>query len=372
MSEYLSALDTIVKNVISKNAPEVDRSGAFPTRSVDALAQAGLLGLTSAKGDGGLGESLRAAATVVEQVAAECGSTAMILCMHYAGAAVLEKYGSEAVRREVAAGKHLSTLAFSERGSRSQFWAPLSTAEAADGGFRLAARKSWVTSANHATAYVWSSRPSGADGLSSLWLVSSGSPGIEIGGEFDGLGLRGNDSTPVTASGVPVTADNRLGADGEGLSIMLETVLPTFNVLTAATAVGLMRGAIRASASHAAETRFEHSGSTLADLPTLRAHLATMQIAADSAACLLDDTLSAIESGRDDAQLRVLESKAAAGEAAARVTDLAMRVCGGAAFSREVGIERRFRDARACLVMAPTSDQLHDFIGKALCGMPVF
>ena len=63
--------------------------------------------------------------------------------------------------------------------------------------------------------------------------------------------------------------------------------------------------------------------------------------------------------------LRVLEVKAVAGEAAAEVADLAMRVCGGAAFRKELGVERRFRDARAARVMAPTTDALHDFVGRA-------
>ncbi|HEY2563543.1 MAG TPA: acyl-CoA dehydrogenase family protein, partial [Acidimicrobiales bacterium] len=61
----------------------------------------------------------------------------------------------------------------------------------------------------------------------------------------------------------------------------------------------------------------------------------------------------------------------AAGEAAAAVTDLAMKVCGGAAFRKELGIERRFRDARALRVMAPTSDTLIDFVGRAINGLPL-
>ena len=71
-------------------------------------------------------------------------------------------------------------------------------------------------------------------------------------------------------------------------------------------------------------------------------------------------------------QLLVLEAKAAATEAAVTVTDLAMRACGGAAFGGAHGLERLFRDARAPIVMAPTSDQAYDFIGRALCGMEVF
>ena len=68
----------------------------------------------------------------------------------------------------------------------------------------------------------------------------------------------------------------------------------------------------------------------------------------------------------------VLEAKAVATEAAAEVSELAMRTCGGAAFGGAYGIERLYRDARAPIVMAPTSDQAYDFIGRALCGLEVF
>ena len=88
--------------------------------------------------------------------------------------------------------------------------------------------------------------------------------------------------------------------------------------------------------------------------------------------CLWLDTLTAMETGREDVMLRVLECKAASGETAASVLDTAMRVCGGLAFRKDVGVERRFRDARASMVMAPTSDQLFDFIGRAVCGMELF
>jgi alkylation response protein AidB-like acyl-CoA dehydrogenase len=96
-----------------------------------------------------------------------------------------------------------------------------------------------------------------------------------------------------------------------------------------------------------------------------------MQIQVDRTAALVEHTLAGIENAADDALLRVLEVKAAAAEAAIDVTDIAMKACGGAAFRREVGIERRFRDARAARVMAPTTDRLVDFVGRAVCGMPL-
>jgi alkylation response protein AidB-like acyl-CoA dehydrogenase len=133
-----------------------------------------------------------------------------------------------------------------------------------------------------------------------------------------------------------------------------------------------MEAATTKAIAHVAGAQLQHLGQTLADLPTIRAYLARMRIKTDMARALLLDTIQALESGREDTMLRVLESKAAAGEASTEVTDLAMRVCGGAAFRKDVGVERHFRDARAATVMAPTTDVLYDFIGKAVCGLPLF
>jgi alkylation response protein AidB-like acyl-CoA dehydrogenase len=163
-----------------------------------------------------------------------------------------------------------------------------------------------------------------------------------------------------------------LGPDGGGFDIMMSIVLPYFQIMNAAFSIGTMEAATVKAAHHVAGTRFEHLGSGLSDLPTVRAYLARMRIKTDLARALLLDTLDAAERGRTDVMLRILEVKAAAGEASTEVTDLAMRVCGGAAFRKDIGVERNFRDARAATVMAPTTDVLYEFIGKAVCGMPLF
>lgn len=365
------ALDRAMPTVESA-AVEVDATGVFPRRSIQALAEAGLLGLTSSREVGGGGEGMRAAATVIERLARSCASTAMVTMMHHCGTAVLEAHGPEAVRRDIATGRHLTTLAFSEVGSRSQFWAPLSTATANGSSVLLSASKSWVTSAGEAASYVWSSRPVAADGASTIWFVPAAAQGLEIAGEFNGLGMRGNASRPISARDVAAPLEHRLGPDGGGFDVMMGVVLPWFQVLSTACSIGIAEAAIERTAAHATSARYEHLGQSLADQPTIRAHIARMRIQADQARGLLLDTLSAIESGREDAMLRVLEVKLAASEAVLAVTDLAMRVCGGAAFRREVGVERNFRDARAASVMAPTTDALYDFIGRAVCGLPLF
>src|SRR6202035_4668730 len=106
---------------------------------------------------GGKGEGPRAYAEVVEELAQVCASTAMIYVMHVtAGQAISASttlQGKDDVLRAMAAGKHLTTLAFSEKGSRSQFWAPVSKLAERNGTLVTSAQKSWVTSAHHADSY---------------------------------------------------------------------------------------------------------------------------------------------------------------------------------------------------------------------------
>lgn len=370
---YQEALTSALDEVVGPNADDVDRNATFPRAAMERFAADGTLGLLSATEVGGGGQGMRAACDVVEQVSRQCGSTAMVLMMHYAATAIIESQGPSQVRQEIAAGRHFSTLAFSETGSRSHFWAPVSSA-AADGdgeGVNLDARKSWVTSAGEADSYVWSSRPLAADGPMSLWLVPSDTAGLTVSGPFDGLGLRGNASRPVTAEGVHVAATTMLGDDGTGLDQSLAVVLPWFLVMNAATSVGLMEAVTAETTGHLTHTRLEHLDQSLAQQLAPRAELARMRVETDKARSLLNDTLSALEGGREDAPLRVLEIKAATAETAVQVADKAMSVCGGAAFRKELGVERRLRDALAARVMAPTTDALLDFVGRALTGLPL-
>jgi alkylation response protein AidB-like acyl-CoA dehydrogenase len=371
--DYSAALEQVCAETIAPEAPNVDQQGAFPERGLNALAAAGLLGAVSATEVGGLGLGPKGAADIVRRIGQECGSTAMVVCMHFCGAAVLEAHAPREIRRAAASGAHLSTLAFSEAGSRSHFWAPVGTARQNGDGIMLDARKSWVTSASKATSYVWSSQPLNKDGgLSTIWLVPTDTPGLLVQGPFDGLGLRGNDSSPVSANGAHVPESAMLGRDGKGFDIMMGTVLPLFNVLNAACSVGIMEAAVQRTAQHASSVRYAHLDSTLADLPTIRNYIGRMRVKTDMVRTLMEDTITAIETGRGDATLRVLSCKAAAADAATEVVETAMRVCGGAAFRKDLAIERFFRDAHAAGVMGPTTDVLYDFIGKAMCGMKLF
>jgi alkylation response protein AidB-like acyl-CoA dehydrogenase len=369
---FRDALERVVSEVVAPAASEVDRLGTFPRQSIEALGTRGLLGLLSSAEVGGAGLGLAEVAEVIEHLAGACGSTAMVVLMHYAAVSAIEAHGPREVRSAIAAGRHLSTLAFSESGSRSHFWAPLGTASRQDGHVRLDGQKSWVTSAGQADSYVWSSLPidSAAGGMT-LWLVEAQSEGLSQPSVFDGLGLRGNASTPITGSGVKLLPTAMLGPDGGGLDIALSVVLPTFVVLSAAFSQGLMEAVVAETGAHLNSTMLAHLGRSLAQQQTVRLDFGRLRLETDRARGLLSDTLAALGAQRPDAMLRVLEVKAAAAESALVVTDLAMKLCGGAAFRKELGIERRFRDARAARVMAPTTDALLDFVGRASLGLPL-
>lgn len=370
--EALSEVEAIAARTIAPAAAEVDREARFPRPSIEALRAARLLGLASARALGGRGLGLRAACAEVERIARDCPSTAMIVTMHNCATAVIEAYGNEGLRRSIAEDGKLATLAFSEQGSRSHFWIPLGTATPAPGGVRLDAAKQLITAAGHADIYVWSSRPARTEGLSSLWAVPSGAPGLSVPVPFDGLGLRGNASAPIAARGVFVPEGDRLGEDGKGFDIMMATVMPWFSFQSCAVSLGMMEGAIARAIAHVTGTRFAYDGAPLLSLAQVRGHLARMRVKTDLVRGLLLDGLDAVEQGRADAALRVLEVKAAGAETSLEVLDLAMRVCGGAAFRKDVAVERFFRDSRAASVMAPVTDALYEFIGKAVSGLPVF
>src|SRR5262245_34474257 len=115
--------ESVARAVLARHAADVDSQGRWPTESIGAVAEAGLLGLTVPTAAGGAGEGPGTFTAVTRILAGQCASTAMIYLMHVCATQVIVKASSfplrDEVLRQIAAGRHLSTLAVSEKGSRS-------------------------------------------------------------------------------------------------------------------------------------------------------------------------------------------------------------------------------------------------------------
>jgi alkylation response protein AidB-like acyl-CoA dehydrogenase len=354
-------------DVARRHAAEVDRDARFPSETIAAVARAGLLGLTAPEAVGGQGKGPVEFLETVATIAEACASSAMVYLMHVCAAQVVAAGGGDPrLVRSLADGTTLGTLAFSERGSRSHFWAPVS--QIRDG--RISATKSFVTSAGHAGTYVVSTRPQGTDSPieSTLYALPGETPGLEVSGPWIGLGLRGNASSSMAIDVATSDAD-MLGEEGKGLDLMLGVVLPWFQLGQGGVSLGIARAAVAAAVGHVTSARMEHLGQTLAELPTVRARIGRTQTEVDALAGFLADLATRMAAG--DPQAPVLSAKAVANETAIRATSEMMQACGGAALSSTLPLERHFRDARAGSVMAPTTDVLYELTGRAMAGMPL-
>src|SRR5579864_631388 len=242
----------IASRVLAPSAAQNDKAGRFSTEAVASLGESGLLALMLPADVGGLGLGPRTFAAVIATLAEADASVAMVYLMHLLGTATISAARLSAspalapILQEIGAGRHLSTLAFSEAGSRSHFWAPTSRAHRNGAGVRISAKKSWVTSAGHAHSYVVSSlAPEGTGPTdSTLYLLPAKTHGISVVAPWDGLGLRANASAPLTLDDCEVPSSLQLTDDGAGFPAMLNVVLPLFNLGTAAVALGLCRAAV--------------------------------------------------------------------------------------------------------------------------------
>ena len=356
---------------IAPLAAAVDRDRAFPDASIRALGECGALGLLVPEASGGTGAGLTELVAACEAVGGACASSAMVFLMHSVTAATIAAGGgerAEAYLEAMAAGRRLGTLAFSERGTGAHFYAPELTAEPVAGGVRIRGRKSFVTSGGHADVYLVLVRSSDADGLD-CFAVDGGPDRVRFEGEWDGLGMAGNSSVAAEFDCV-VDVASRIGGAGDGQGLVFTAVAPCFLAGLAAVNVGIAGAALATTLEHASRRRYSGGGS-LAEIQSIQHALADMDMSTRAARLVVEDAARLGDAGDQGALVALMEAKVIATEAAVRVTQVALEVCGGQGYTRALPIERHLRDARAGAVMAPTNGVLRNWTGKALAGLPV-
>jgi isovaleryl-CoA dehydrogenase len=364
----------VASTTLSANATAIDRERRFPAENLHIIADAGLSGLLVPEASGGRGFGLTELALVCEELGTGCASTAMTFLMHSCGCAVVAAKATPEQATSwltpAASGDMIATLAFSERGTGAHFYQPEITAERRNGSFVLNGQKTFVTSGAHAHLYPVLVNATGAGGLDIL-MITSGMHGVRFEGEWDGIGMAGNSSIVMRLTDVTVPEDHLLGNEGDGQELVFNVVAPTFLVGLGAVNVGIAQAALNESIEHAKSRKYP-TGQSLAEIETIQTYIAQMSITTQAARQLVLEAARAADAGEATALLLVMQAKVAATEAAKTVTETAMQVGGGQAYSRRLPIERHWRDARAGSVMAPTNEVLREWLGKALCGLPLF
>lgn len=378
LAKPIATARDIAQTVTAPTADADDRACRWPAATMAAMAESGLAGLTAPRQVGGLDGGMLGLVAISEVLAQESASAGLCFAMHCVGTAVIAAKAT-AIQRErylvpIARGKHITTLALSEPGSGSFFFYPATAISRTDDGFALDGTKSFVTNGTHADSYVISTAPitgEGEDGQFSCVLVDRDRPGMTWTDAWTGFGMRSNDSRTLRLDGVTVPRDNLLGEIGDQLWYIFEVIAPYFLMAMAGTYLGVAQAAFDEARLHVGTRRYAHSGELLGAAPVVSHRLGAMWLRLESTRRLVYSAATKGDTAAPDALVDILAAKAAAGDAAVEIANEAMTLAGGSAYRDNSRLARLLRDARASHVMAPTTDLLKTWVGRALLNLPL-
>jgi isovaleryl-CoA dehydrogenase len=378
LRELVGIADEIASSVIAPNAETEDAEALWPEPAMRALADAGLMGLHVPEDLGGHGQGLAGLVAISEALAQESPSAALCYAMHCVGTAVIAAkatdYQKQAYLEPIARGEHITTLALSEPGTGAHFYIPQTRLTRSGDEFVVEGTKSFVTNGAHADSYVMSTAAEengGTEDAFSCVLVDGDTPGLDWQAAWHGLGMRSNSSRTVRLEGVPIAARNLLGEEGDQLWYVFEVVAPYFLMAMAGTYTGVARASFEIAREHLGSRRHAHSGELLGSSPVLAHRLGELWTEMEKTRQLVYSAAERADAGDPGALVAVLACKAAAGDAAVRIANEAMTLVGGIGYRENSQLARMLRDARASHVMAPTTDILKTWIGRALLNQPL-
>lgn len=370
--------EEVVERDVAPHAEAVDRDCVWPEPSMQAFAQAGLMGLQVPERLGGHGQGLLALSLLTETIAQTCPSSALCFGMHCVGTAVIAAKATDYQKthylRPIAAGEHITSLALAEAGTGAHFYLPETRLSAEDDHYRVNGAKQFITSGGHADSYVLSTQSSeeGSErGDFSCLIVDKGLPSMTWQAPWQGFGMRGNSSRGLKLDNTLVPKENLLGEEGDQVWYVFEVVAPYFLMAMAGTYLGIAQSALEVAGAQLRSRRYTHSGQSLRDHETLQVRFAEMWMAVEKSRALIREAAKRGDLGHPDALPFILASKADAGDTAVHVANQAMTICGGAAYQENSRVAQMLRDARASHVMSPTTDLLKVWAGRALLGLPL-
>ena len=364
--EWRERAEAVASKELGPRAEETDRLGRYPSESLDALKREGLFGLRVGKEHGGLGEDMVTTCLVIEELAKKCPSTCMCYKMHLEAAEIICRiptdYQVEHFVKPMAQGEVFTTIAGGESWGDGDNWTSVATTShvtKVPGGYQLdGIRKSYVTSAGHATHFQFHCRigEDAPQSSASRLFVEAAKIDWEILEPWNGLGMRGNASSPVKFTGF-VPEENRLGPEHTVGAATTSFARPVVALTYAAAYLGIASGAFEIACTEMAR-RFP-SGARRIDSSINQRRIAEMGTQIEAARALLLAAASSFNQDRAVNHLLYMQAKVACSEAGVQVTQDLMTSFGGTAFAGKLPFERYFRDARAGMVMGMANDMAY-------------
>jgi hypothetical protein len=351
--ELIALVREIADAELAPQADAAEANGAYPRDLIRLLGRSGLLGLPYEEGGN---QPHEVYLQVIEEVAARWATVALSISVHTLSCWPLAAFGTPEQRQrwlpEMIGGQLLGAYCLSETHAGSDAAALSTRAVQANDEYVLTGSKAWITHAGVADFYTVMARTSDdrSHGIS-CFLVPADAPGLSFGALERKMGLWSSPTRVVDLDGVRISADRRIGAEGEGFTIAL-AALDSGRLGIAACATGLAQAALDVATSYAKQR--EQFGKPIIDHQGLGFLLADMTAAVESARATYL-AAARLRDARLNYKRAASVAKLVATDNAMRVTTDAIQVLGGAGYTRDFPVERYFREAKVMQIFEGTN-----------------
>jgi len=373
-----AAAREFAQNEIAPVAAAFDESGKFPEETIRKAGELGFMGIEVPEEYGGAGLDAVGYVLMMEEIAAADAAHSTIVSVNnslYCNGILL--FGSEEQKQAfvtpVASGEAIGAYALTEPQSGSDAGNMRSRAVLSDDGshYVINAKKSWITSgpvARYLVLFAMTDPDQGAGGVSAF-LIDTEKEGFSRGKTEPKLGIRASATCEVELTDYRCPVENRLGEEGQGFRIAM-TVLDAGRIGIAAQAVGIARAAYEAAVDYSRER--EAFGSPIGGFQMIQAKIADMKTRLEAARLLTLRAAWAKDEAKKTGARNTLNGSMAklyASEAAMYITHQAVQIHGGMGYSKELPVERYFRDAKITEIYEGTSEVQRMVIARQETGL---
>lgn len=361
---------------IAPIAAQFDESGEFPAATIKKMGAMGFMGIEVPETYGGAGMDTLAYVLALEEICKADASHGVIMSVNnslYCHGIL--KFGTEEQKKKyvtpVASGEAIGAYSLTEPMSGSDAGTMKSRAVKDGDSYILNGRKSWVTSgpvADYFVVFMMTDPDKKHKGVTAF-LVEGSAPGLVRGKKEPKLGIRASATSELIFEDCRIPAANRLGEEGEGFKIAM-TVLDAGRIGIAAQALGIAEAAYEAARQYAGQR--EAFGQPIGAFQGTGFKIADMKTRIEASRLLIYNAALAKEKAKKDGSRYSLEASMAklfASETAMFVAHQAVQIHGGMGYSRELPVERYFRDAKITEIYEGTSEIQRLVISRAELGL---